>query len=136
MKKFIPVELQTHILPFNWNLKLVWGLSTPVQKVFREKFDYLLELPLWSSIPNSGMLFDISPIEVLKNPSRFSHQYIRILQSDTAFPIELIEHNNRIWILDGVHRLAKMFLWEKQFINVRIHPNDVVSNIKQILDYP
>ncbi len=132
MNKSIPVELQTHILPFNWDVKLVWSLTTPVQEIHREEFDYLLALPLWSSIPNSGMLFDVSPIEVIKRPKRFPHQYKRILQADTKFPIELIEYNNKNWVLDGVHRLAKMYLKNNKIINVRIHPRDVISTIKKI----
>lgn len=132
MIKFIPVELQSHILPFNWNVKLVWSLSTPAQEVNREDLDYLLSLPLWSSTPNSGMLFDLSPIEVIKSPNRFSHQYRRILQADTKIPLDLIEYNDKNWVLDGVHRLVKMYLKENKVINIRIHPSNVISKIKKI----
>ena len=132
MNKSIPVELQTHILPFNWDVKLVWSLSTSIQEIGREEFDYLLALPFWSSVPNFGMLFDVSPIEVIKRPNRFPHQYRRILQADTKFPIEIIEYSNRNWILDGVHRLAKMYLKDNEIIKVRIHPSDVIPVIKKI----
>ena len=132
MNKSIPVELQTHILPFNWDVKVVWSLSTPAQEIGREEFDYLLALPLWSSASNSGMLFDVSPIEVIKRPNRFPHQYKRILQADTRFPIELIEYKNKNWVLDGVHRLVKMYLKDNKNINVRIHPSDVIPIIKKI----
>ncbi len=132
MNKSIPLELHAHILPFNWDVKLVWALSTPTQKIYREKFDYLLALPLWSSSPNSGVLFDVSPIEVFKSPNHFPHQYRRILRADTRFPIEIIEYNNKHWVLDGVHRLAKMYLKNNKIINIRIHPSDVIPIIKKI----
>ncbi|MEE9339762.1 MAG: hypothetical protein V3U87_16950, partial [Methylococcaceae bacterium] len=91
-----------------------------------------LALPLWSSASNSGILFDVSPIEVIKRPNRFPHQYKRILQADTRFPIELIEYKNKNWVLDGVHRLVKMYLKDNKNINVRIHPSDVIPIIKKI----
>ncbi|MCK5829863.1 MAG: hypothetical protein KAH20_06130 [Methylococcales bacterium] len=132
MIKSIPIELQEHILPFNWDVTLVWALSTPTQEVYREEFDYFLTLPLWSSTPNFGMLFDVSPIEVIKSPDRFPHEYRRILQADTKFPIELLEYNHKNWILDGVHRLVKMYLKDNKIINIRIHPSDVIPRVKII----
>ena len=132
MKKSIPVELQPHILPFNWDVKLVWELTTPTQEICRKEFDYLLALPLWASTPNSGMLFDVSPIEVIKNPDHFPGHYSGVLGADTQFPIEILEYNRKHWILDGVHRLVKMYLKGNEVINVRIHPSDVMPLIYKI----
>jgi len=130
MKKRIPKILKSHILPFNWDVKLVWQLPAHPQVVERREFDYLLELPLWSSTPKSGMFFDISPMEILENPSLAPHQFERIIEADTSFPIDMMEYNNSKWILDGVHRLAKMYQNDTKKIYVRFHTYEVVSAIK------
>lgn len=130
MNKSIPGHLQAYILPFNWDVRLVWSLATPAQDIKRIDLDHLLMLPLWSSIPKSGMLFDISPIEVLENPHRSPHQFERVSQADTSYPIDLLEYNQSRWILDGVHRLAKIYQRRSEWIKVRVHPKEIIPEIR------
>jgi len=129
MGKRIPGTLKDYILPFNWDVKTVWSLEAPTRKVNRSSLDYLLHLPLWSSIPGKGMQFDISPLEVIQDPTRSPHQAKRIENTDTIYPIDMIELEGKLWILDGIHRLAKLYVLGVDYICVRIHHASVIEKI-------
>ena len=130
MEKRIPDVLKYHILPFDWDVKSVWALESQVIEEKRSKLDYLLHLPLWSSIPNKGMLFDITPIEVITDPRRSPHQTERIEKTDESYPIDMLHFEGKLWILDGVHRLAKLFRSDTDLVRLRVHPDSVIEKIK------
>jgi hypothetical protein len=127
--KVLPDILADHILPFDWDVRRVWTQEAVVSRWPIADLAYLLDLPLWSSVPGRGMLFDISPREVLASLERSPHQHLRVLQADVAFPIDLLRYQERHWILDGVHRLAKLALVGEHFVNVRIHSEAIIPRI-------
>lgn len=125
-----PKILADHILPFNWDVRKVWALDTPPMVIQREDMDYLLYLPLWSSIPNNGMMFDISPMDVIDDPFSFKHHHKHIDTVNLSHPIDMLLLNYRPWILDGVHRLARLYIEQIELISVRFHPESVIPLIK------
>lgn len=127
--KILPDILADHILPFDWDVRLVWMEDAEVLRWPITELTHLLDLPLWSSVPGRGMLFDISPREVLASPDRSPHQHLRVLQADLAFPIDLLHYRERFWILDGVHRLAKLALMGEGFVSVRVHSEAIIPRI-------
>jgi hypothetical protein len=127
--KILPEILADHILPFDWDVHLVWEQDAEVVRWPIADLAYLLDLPLWSSVPGQGMLFDISPREVLGSRDRSPHQHLRILEADVTFPIDLLRYRERHWILDGVHRLAKLALAGKEFVSVRVHSEAIIPRI-------
>jgi hypothetical protein len=129
VSKVIPKILSDHILPFNWDVRIVWSQHAEISRLPFSDFHYLLDLPLWSSVPNRGMLFDISPREVISFPQRSPHQYSRVLKASIEFPIDLIYYREKRWILDGVHRLAKLSLLKVDFVDSRIHSEAVIPHI-------
>ncbi len=129
MTKNVPSVLANHILPFNWDVRKLWNLEAEISLQPRSDFDYLLDLPLWSSVPNQGMLFDISPREVIACPERSPHQYHRIKHADISFPIDLLIYREQPWILDGVHRLTRIFQFGSEFVRVRFHSEAVIHHI-------
>jgi hypothetical protein len=129
MTKVIPDNLISHILPFNWDVSKVWALEAKVQQVPFNDFAYLLELPLWSSLPHLGMLFDTRPIDVIKNPNYSMHQTQRLEQADAKYPIDVLIMRDQQFILDGVHRIAKHFILNSSTIPARFHDESVISVI-------
>ena len=130
MAAAVPPELRRHILPFDWDVRRVWRLDTPARPIPRVELDYLLDLPLWSSRPQSGMLFDLAPRAVLDDPQLAPHQYRRVVEADTAYPIDMLQYAGGRWILDGVHRLAKLFFRGDGRAAVRLHPASVIPLIR------
>jgi len=129
MAKRIPPELTDHILPFNWDVHLVWQQEADVTQRNLTEFEHLFDLPLWSSRPNMGMLFDIAPRTVMEFPERAPHQTQRIHEVRIEFPIDLIRYQGREWVLDGVHRIARLSLMGMDTIRVRVHDETVIPRI-------
>lgn len=121
MTKRFPRILNEHILSINWDVRKVWALESPVKLVERLEYDYLLDLPLWSSVQGKGMLFDISPMTVIKNPMASVYQTERLKSTITKYPLDFLMYCGRPWILDGVHRLAKLYMTGEKFAKIRIH---------------
>ncbi len=130
ISKMVPKSLEEHILPFNWDVRKVWALEKTAIAIPRARYDYLLNLPLWSSKPNQGMLFDISPLEVVEDALRSPHQFARVVNCDVSYPIDLIYYCDREWILDGVHRLARKYQLKDPTVLVRVHTDVVIPEIK------
>lgn len=125
----VPEALRDHILPFDWEVTLVWAEECSVESVPRARFDYLLELPLWSSRRGGGMMFDLSPMAVLADPRCCPWQWERIQGADLQFPLDFLVYLERPWILDGVHRLAKAYQLGWDEVSVRLHPETVLPRI-------
>jgi hypothetical protein len=130
MTKIIPPNLKNYILPFDWDVRKVWALPTQVTSQKTLDFEYLLDLPLWSSIKGCGMLFDLSPNEVIQNPLISPYQAERLSAADISFPLDFLLHQGRTWVLDGVHRLAKHKLIGNLVVEVRFHDESSISEIK------
>jgi len=128
--KEIPEGLVDHILPFNWDVRKVWDLKATVISIEASALHYLLELPLWSSRENAGLLFDISPLEVIQNPEGCLFQYDRIKRADHHFPIDMLVFSEKQWILDGVHRLVKLHVLRATSVKIRLHNETAVEQIR------
>ncbi len=129
MAKKVPVSVRDVILPFNWDVEVVWALGAPVTIEKRTDFDYLLYYPLWSSKSGLGMLFDLSPMTVIDYPNASDYQKGRLTNTDTSFPIDVIELEGQTWLLDGSHRLAKLYMDGREEVMVRRHTEAVLDAI-------
>ena len=129
MIKKVPTHLKSYILPFNWNVQLVWKLSANTETMLVKEFDYLLYVPLWSSMGGKGMLFDTKPIDVIRDENCCPYQASRIKRADLDYPIDIIKFQSRLWILDGIHRLAKLYLLQKEKVLIRCHDESVMRFI-------
>lgn len=130
MNKAIPKALTQHVLPFDWDVASVWALSAAIEHEPIASYTYLLHLPLWSSVPGHGMLFDTSPLQVLARPEQFTHQTQRINEADERYPIDTLVYDGQQWILDGVHRLAKLYRAGASEVAVRLHSEEVIATIR------
>ncbi len=129
MTKHVPVSVRDVILPFDWDVSKVWQLSAPIKQERRNAFDYLLYYPLWSSEPNQGMMFDLSPMTVIDYPNSSEYQKTRLGNTDVSFPIDVIELEGQTWLLDGSHRIARLYLDGVEDVLVRRHSESVLDAI-------
>lgn len=130
MVKRVPALLEQHILPFNWDVRKVWALEAPVRTLPTAELIHLLQLPLWSSVPDQGLLFDVCPIDVIRNPAASEYQAGRIRAAWLEYPIDVLLMHEKRWILDGVHRIAKHFSLGHTSLPVRFHGESVVPGIR------
>ena len=66
----------------------------------------------------------------MRSPS-WPHQQHRINNADLAYPLDYLFWRDRLWILDGSHRLAKHYLAGSMTVMIRIHPETIIEQIKQ-----
>src|SRR5574343_1942902 len=130
MTKAIPESLRAHILPFDWDVRRVWSRAAECLRRPVADYAYLLDLPLWSSIPGRGMLFDISPRAVIEAPQRSTYQAERLARADLRYPIDVLVLEGRHWILDGVHRIAKHVALGVPTLIVRLHDASALAAIR------
>jgi len=90
-----------------WNIQKLWELDLPVRRVPVAELAWLLDLPLWQL---DGVRFQVSPRQVRDDPAGFPGHLRRVLACDLSHPIHLVEHNGRLVVLDGLHRLLKAAL--------------------------
>ena len=98
-----PVIRQT--LPMvPWNIRKLHSLDLPIQPVAVDDLAWLFDLPLWQ---DNGTRFQVSPAQVRADPAGFPDHMRRVMASDLQHPIHLVQHNGRLVVLDGCHRLLK-----------------------------
>jgi len=103
-----PAPLPPHIVPyaftFRWDNEKVWALSVPTESMDVSELVWHLDIK-WLHTPEGR--FDLTPIEIMSNPTIHSEQYDRTMNSDLSFPIDVMIHDDHWQILDGLHRLMK-----------------------------
>ncbi len=126
----LPSALQGIFFSFRWDKQALWRLPTAPQSIPFAELTWHLDLPIWSTHPPAP-LFDLRPRAVIAHPHEHRDHWERIQAADTTFPIELFQHNGRWVIMDGYHRLAKLFVEDTNEILVRMHPDELLPLVKR-----
>lgn len=106
---------------FNWSNPRIWSLDLPVHEVPLSALEWHLEIPIWSTVPRVR-LFDLAPMTVLEHPREHGWHHERILNTSLQYPIDTIQWEGADVILDGVHRLAKLWLSQARSVLIRRIP--------------
>ncbi|WP_432883531.1 hypothetical protein ACQPYH_41930 [Kribbella sp. CA-245084] len=116
----IPPALAAYILDLHWDLELLHALDLPVVELPLADFADHLDLPFWAY---DDRPFQITPHQVAADPVTYRSQYERTLAADLRHPIDAVRRpDNRLTILDGVHRLLRAELEGHTAVAVRILP--------------
>lgn len=119
----LPEVLQGVFFDFLWDTRKVWLLPTEAEIVAFDQLAWLLELPVWTTIPGEAR-FDLAPRTVLEKPERFPVHWRRIQAADLMYPLEMFRSDQGHWvILDGYHRLARHQVEGSCDVPVRLHPD-------------
>lgn len=66
--------------------------------------------------------------DVLDNPKKYEKDYKKILKAQLKYPIiTIINKNNKMHIVDGVHRLAKAYIQHKKYINAYVFDQNLIK---------
>lgn len=108
---------------FWWDTQKLWAFYAPVIDVEIEKLEWLFELPFWD---NNGKQTTLKPIDVKMHPEIFKEQYIRTMNTDLNYPINIIYLKNRWVVMDGLHRLLKCSILGDKTIKAKVfQPEDI-----------
>ncbi len=124
----IPESVLKYGLDFDWDEKDVWALDYPIEDMEIEMLEWHFEIPFWNW---NNEWYVISPNDVIKNREYYKEQYDRIMASDIAYPIDIMENKGRFVILDGLHRLVKCKILGMNKVKVRIIPRNEIKNISR-----
>ncbi|KKQ79304.1 MAG: hypothetical protein UT01_C0043G0002 [Candidatus Daviesbacteria bacterium GW2011_GWA1_38_7] len=112
---------------FSWDEPKVWALDIPVEEIPIKELTWHFSVPFWFK---SGGKYDLTPQEVIDNPQQFAEEYQRIKLSDTSHPLDIMLWKGKWLLLDGLHRLVKLYLEEKATVAVRKIPHKDYTPIK------
>ncbi|WP_427887922.1 hypothetical protein ACQHIV_33065 [Kribbella sp. GL6] len=122
----IPPELTAYILDFHWDVELLHALDLPTVELPVAELAHHLDLPFWAY---DGP-FQVTPRQVAADPVRYHAQYERTLTADLRHPIDVVHRpDNRLTILDGIHRLLRATLEGHQTLDARILPWSALDEI-------
>lgn len=111
-----------------WDPKKVWKLDVPVTEMDIENLIWHFDIPFWDKEGTDE--FNLTPWEVIKNLEKEPIHFQKIQDADISHPIDIIENKGKWRVLDGLHRLAQLYLKGQKTIKVRKIP---CSRIPEIL---
>jgi hypothetical protein len=123
----IPPQLTAYILDFHWDLNRLHALDLPVTQLRVADLAHHLDLPFWA---HAERPFQLTPHQVAADPFTYRAQYNRTLAADLRHPLDVVHRpDDRITILDGVHRLLRAELEERPLVDVRVLPWSALDEI-------
>ncbi len=124
----MPASVRSAIPLALWNWEGLHALDLPARDMPVDEFRWMLDIPLWAV---DGAAFQVTPNQVLGDPTTFTEQYQRTRNADLSWPIHVLWHNDRWTILDGVHRLLKASHEERTVIASKVLSDE---DYRDILD--
>ena len=113
----VPPELTAYILDFHWDVERLHALDLPAVELPVADLADHLDLPFWAY---DGP-FQVTPRQVAADPVTYRAQYERTLAADLRHPIDVVHRpDNRLTILDGIHRLLRAELEGRSSVTVRL----------------
>ena len=95
-------------------------LPLPVQDVAIKKLLWHFDMPVWEKDGTDD--WNLTPWEVIKKAEGSAGHQARVKEADINFPLVITEYNSRLTILDGVHRLVKMYMRGDTKVKAKIIP--------------
>lgn len=111
-------------LPFWRENQKLWALKAPVEEMDIKELKWIFDIPFWED--EDGNIV-ITPRQVMRRMDKYPHHRDKILRADTVHPIDIMKNKKGRWLtLDGLHRLAKLYLRKETKIRVRKIPPSLI----------
>ena len=122
----VPASVSEYGFDFDWDERDVWKLDYPAKEIEIDKLAWHFEVPFWNL---GDQEYVLTPSQVMSDPEKYRLEYDRIMMADERYPIDVMENNGRLVILDGLHRLVKQKIQGKDQVLVRIIPRSEIANL-------
>lgn len=127
VKKEFPQIIKDVGFDFSWDEKKVWQLDLPVSEMDINELTWHFEIPfLWEG----GGIYNLKSWDVIEDPDSHKAEYERTMNADTSHPIDIMKNKGRWLILDGLHRLMKLYIEGARKVKVRIVPREKIPDIE------
>lgn len=101
------------------------NLPIPITDVSLEKLQWHFDMPVWDKDGTDD--WNLTPKQVMEKAEGTSTHQKRVHDADTTHPIIVTEYKSRLVILDGVHRLVKVYSNSGKTIKAKIIPAEYLS---------
>ena len=108
------------------NTEKLRPLPIQEQEFRMEDLVWHLDIPVWAKDGTDD--WNLTPRNVIDKTEGSAGHYERMMKSDTQFPLLLRRYNERLVIVDGVHRLTKLFLEGKDSVKAKLIPEGTLLN--------
>ncbi len=126
MREDLPQIIKEVGFDFSWDEKKVWQLDVPVTEMNLSELEWHFDIPfLWWG----RGIYNLTPRTVMEKPADYPKEYERTMKADIKFPIDIMENKGRWLILDGLHRLMRLYVLGEKKIRVRIISRDRIADI-------
>ncbi len=126
MKQDIPQIIKDVGFDFRWDEKKVWALEYPSEEMDIKELVWHFNIPFhW----HGGEVYNLKSREIIDNPEKYKDEYERTMKADTSHPIDIMENKGRWLILDGLHRLMKLYIQGQKKVTVRKIPRGRIPDI-------
>ena len=122
-----PAIIRRYWYSIDWDVETIWHLDLPVRVFPIIHLLWHMHVPVWPDM--LGHSYRITPIEVMNDPVVNHREYRRVMLADTSHPLDVFRNRNRIMILDGIHRLARLQQIGRRHVRARMIPDDMVRSI-------
>jgi len=106
----------------NWEEEKLWSLNIPVTVIAIKELEWHLDCPFWQH--NNGERYTVTPRDVLEKEKGTEMEQSKVKKADTTFPIDIYFNKDKWLILDGIHRLVKLYSLNEKEVSVRIVTED------------
>ncbi len=100
-------------------------LPLPIEEVNIKDLLWHFDMPIWSKDGTDD--WNLTPREVIRKENGSQGHQKRIEAADTSHPLVVTNYNSRFVILDGVHRLVKLYLEGSDKVKTKIIPTEYLS---------
>lgn len=100
-------------------------LDLPIQEIEIEKLIWHFDMPVWDKDNTDD--WNLTPREVINNDKDTSSHRNKIQEADVSFPIIITNYNDKLVILDGIHRLVKVFESGDKAIKAKVVPENLLK---------
>ncbi len=126
-----PAEIHDYFLcKFPANL---WELEESYHSIQTSEFEWQLHAPFWKT--QKGYSYNLCPIEVLLNESDYEVHYQRVMIADVTYPLTVSRFGGRLVILDGLHRLAQLYMMQVEMVRYGFVPANKLGRRKVRASY-
>ncbi len=112
----------------SWDEQKIWDIELPTSEMEINDFNWHLDVPYWNS--DEGKQFAVTPRNVIDKIPGSSNEQARVGAVDMTYPLDVLFHEGKWFILDGVHRLIRARQEGREKITVRIFPNERLEEIR------
>jgi len=116
----------------NWEEEKIWALDLPVTEINIKELLWLFDAPFWEN--DDGERYMITPWDVVQGNKNATKEIEAMQRADLLYPIDIFENHGKWLVLDGLHRLAKLYKNGEVKVKVRIIPRERFPEIAS--EYP